>query len=338
VALAGGLDQRWAEALRVSSDASRSSRREGTRPISAAGCGLRTAGRVVRWLPEPHRAITWSPRSAPGRRLQRAVNQASLPLGGTFWALAPTSRKPPLPGHRLDQSFSCPRGLEPWDAEHVGRTAACAPPRSRPSSGAGPARRRQLVGATRCPSRTGITIEVARWVREAFLQQQPRPGDASRPRTCWSRSSGRPRRGGRPAPRGRGGRDAGGRAGRSPGPGELARASGYGGDVPARLRSSPGRRRSRPGPGRRRGQAGRRGELVLRAQPGTEPEPVTKAAPEHTRSPSHEAVAVRVVGVEGSSPLVVVRRIADMALARGSHHLGRRARHGRIIELSCDLR
>ncbi len=210
-----------------SADASRSSRREATRPISAAGCGLRTAGRVVRWLPEPHRVITWSPRSAPGRRLQRAVNQASLPLGGTFWALAPTSRKPPLPGHRLDQSFSCHRGLEPWYAEHVGRTAACARPRSRPSSGAGPARRRQLVGAARCPTRTGSRSRShAGSARPSSSSShgpvmRPGPGRAGRaPRAVLAAGDGL-----------RHADEAGATleaALVSPGPGELARASGYG--------------------------------------------------------------------------------------------------------------
>ncbi len=124
--------------------------------------------------------------SPPGGDFSEPVTQASLRLAGTFWALdAELAHARHFPAVGWSQSYSLyVEPLEPWYQANVAE--------------AWPARRAeaiellgrekqlleivQLVGADALPDEDRVVLEVARLLRETFLQQHAfDPVDAARP-------------------------------------------------------------------------------------------------------------------------------------------------------------
>jgi V/A-type H+-transporting ATPase subunit A len=124
--------------------------------------------------------------SPPGGDFSEPVTQASLRLAGTFWALdAELAHARHFPAVGWTQSYSLyVDPLEPWYRVHV----ADSWPDRRAEAIELLARERQLleivqlVGADALPDEDRVLLEVARLLRETFLQQHAfDPADAARP-------------------------------------------------------------------------------------------------------------------------------------------------------------
>ena len=124
--------------------------------------------------------------SPPGGDFSEPVTQASLRLAGTFWALdSELAHARHFPAIDWTQSYSLDADqLGPWYEREVGPTWAGR----RAEAIELLARERQLleivrlVGADALPDEDRIVLEVARLLRETFLQQHAfDPDDASRP-------------------------------------------------------------------------------------------------------------------------------------------------------------
>jgi len=191
VALLADSTSRWAEALREIGGRLEELPGEEGYPAylgSRLAAFYERAGRVVALgSPERTGSITLVAAVSPqGADFSEPVTQASLRLGGTFWALdTELAHARHFPAIGWTQSFSLYlEALEPWYAEHVAPDWAAL----RSTAIETLVRERalldvvQLVGADALPDEDRITIEVARLVREAFLQQHATdPVDASRP-------------------------------------------------------------------------------------------------------------------------------------------------------------
>ena len=191
VALLADSTSRWAEALREISGRLEELPGEEGFPAylgSRLAGFYERAGRVVA-LGEPERTgsiTTVGAISPPGGDFSEPVTQASLRLAGAFWALdAELAHARHFPAIDWTRSFSLYVGqLAPWYEAALG-------PGWRDRRGAAIellVRERQLlevvalVGADALPDQDRVALEVARLVREAFLQQHAfDPVDASRP-------------------------------------------------------------------------------------------------------------------------------------------------------------
>ncbi len=124
--------------------------------------------------------------SPPGGDFSEPVTQASLRLAGTFWALdAQLAHARHFPAIGWTQSYSLyVDSIAPWYAEHVSggwveRRAAAIELLVRERQLLEIV---QLVGADALPDEDRVTLEVARLLRETFLQQHAfDPVDAARP-------------------------------------------------------------------------------------------------------------------------------------------------------------
>ena len=191
VALLADSTSRWAEALReVSGRLEELPGEEGFPAYLASrlagfyerGGPVATAGR-----PSRRGSITVvGAVSPPGGDFSEPVTQASLRLGGTFWALDTErahARHFPAIGWLQSYSLYVER-LTPW---YRARVAADWDARRAEAIGL-LARERQLldivelVGVDALPDEDRLTLEAARLMREVFLQQHALdPVDASRP-------------------------------------------------------------------------------------------------------------------------------------------------------------
>jgi V/A-type H+-transporting ATPase subunit A len=191
VALLADSTSRWAEALREISGRLEELPGEEGFPayLGSRLAGLyERAGRVVP-LGTPDRvgSVTLvGAVSPPGGDFSEPVTQASLRLAGTFWALdADLAHARHFPAISWTQSYSLPvDALEPWYRDAVDASWA----ERRSSAIELLARERQLldivqlVGADALPDADRAVLEVARLLREVFLQQHAfDPVDASRP-------------------------------------------------------------------------------------------------------------------------------------------------------------
>jgi V/A-type H+-transporting ATPase subunit A len=191
VALLADSTSRWAEALREISGRLEELPGEEGFPayLGSRLAGLyERAGRVVP-LGSPDRvgSVTLvGAVSPPGGDFSEPVTQASLRLAGTFWALdADLAHARHFPAISWTQSYSLPvDALEPWYRDAVDASWA----ERRSSAIELLARERQLldivqlVGADALPDADRAVLEVARLLREVFLQQHAfDPVDASRP-------------------------------------------------------------------------------------------------------------------------------------------------------------
>jgi len=191
VALLADSTSRWAEALREISGRLEELPGEEGFPAylgSRLARFYERAGRVVPLgTPERDGSVTLvGAVSPPGGDFSEPVTQASLRLAGTFWALDTSlAHARHFPAVSWTQSYSLSvDGLAPWYASEVDATWA-----QRRAEAIGLlARERelldivQLVGADALPDTDRITLEVARLLREVFLQQHAfDPVDAARP-------------------------------------------------------------------------------------------------------------------------------------------------------------
>jgi V/A-type H+-transporting ATPase subunit A len=191
VALLADSTSRWAEALREISGRLEELPGEEGFP---AYLGSRLAGFYERsgraralGTPERVGSVTLvGAVSPPGGDFSEPVTQASLRLAATFWALdAELAHARHFPAISWTQSYALPvEALEPWYARTVGESWA----ERRAEAIALLARERelldivQLVGADALPDADRVVLEVARLLREVFLQQQAYdPADAARP-------------------------------------------------------------------------------------------------------------------------------------------------------------
>jgi V/A-type H+-transporting ATPase subunit A len=191
VALLADSTSRWAEALREISGRLEELPGEEGFPayLGSRLAGLyERAGRVIA-LGSPERvgSVTLvGAVSPPGGDFSEPVTQASLRLAGTFWALdADLAHARHFPAISWTQSYALPvDALEPWYSRTVDPDWA----ERRSEAIALLARERQLldivqlVGADALPDADRAVLEVARFLREVFLQQHAfDPIDASRP-------------------------------------------------------------------------------------------------------------------------------------------------------------
>jgi V/A-type H+-transporting ATPase subunit A len=191
VALLADSTSRWAEALREISGRLEELPGEEGFP---AYLGSRLAGFYERAgralaLGEPERAGSVTlvgAVSPPGGDFSEPVTQASLRLAGTFWALdTELAHARHFPAIGWTQSYSLSIGaLAPWYEGAVDPTWAEA--RGAAIELLGRERQLleivQLVGADALPDDDRVTLEVARLLREVFLQQHAfDPVDAARP-------------------------------------------------------------------------------------------------------------------------------------------------------------
>ncbi|MEX1170693.1 MAG: V-type ATP synthase subunit A [Chloroflexota bacterium] len=191
VALLADSTSRWAEALREISG--RLEELPGEEGFPAylgsrlAGLYERAGRAVALGSPERVGSITLvGAVSPPGGDFSEPVTQASLRLAGTFWALdAELAHARHFPAISWTQSYALPiDALEPWYRQAVDPSWA----ERRSQAIALLARERQLldivqlVGADALPDADRAVLEVARLLREVFLQQHAfDPVDASRP-------------------------------------------------------------------------------------------------------------------------------------------------------------
>ena len=191
VALLADSTSRWAEALREISGRLEELPGEEGFPAylgSRLADFYERAGRAIAiGAPERVGSVTLiGAVSPPGGDFSEPVTQASLRLAGSFWALdAELAHARHFPAISWTQSYSLTvDALEPWYA----RTVAPSWAERRGDALALLARERQLldivqlVGAEALPDADRVVLEVARLLREVFLQQNALdPGDASRP-------------------------------------------------------------------------------------------------------------------------------------------------------------
>ena len=191
VALLADSTSRWAEALReISGRLEELPGEEGFPAYLAsrlAGFYERAGQVATAGHPSRRGSITVvGAVSPPGGDFSEPVTQASLRLGGTFWALdreRAHARHFPAIGWLQSYSLYVER-LTPWYRERVG-----ADWDARRAEAIGLlARERQLldivelVGVDALPDEDRLTLEAARLMREVFLQQHALdPVDASRP-------------------------------------------------------------------------------------------------------------------------------------------------------------
>jgi V/A-type H+-transporting ATPase subunit A len=191
VALLADSTSRWAEALREISGRLEELPGEEGFPAylgSRLAGFYERAGRVVPLgTPERVGSVTLvGAVSPPGGDFSEPVTQASLRLAGTFWALdTDLAHARHFPAISWTQSYSLSvDALSPWYASEVDPTW----PERRAEAIGLLARERelldivQLVGMDALPDSDRITLEVARLLREVFLQQHAfDPIDACRP-------------------------------------------------------------------------------------------------------------------------------------------------------------
>jgi V/A-type H+-transporting ATPase subunit A len=191
VALLADSTSRWAEALReIGGRLEELPGEEGFPAYLASRLAAfyERAGRVVAaGTPEREGAITLvGAVSPPGGDFSEPVTQASLRLAGTFWALdADLAHARHFPAIGWDRSYSLyTAALTAWYETSVDADWALL----RSEAIGILARERelldivQLVGADALPDADRVVLEVARLLREAFLQQHALdPVDASRP-------------------------------------------------------------------------------------------------------------------------------------------------------------
>ena len=191
VALLADSTSRWAEALREISGRLEELPGEEGFPAylgSRLAAFYERAGRVEA-LGSPARrgSVTLvGAVSPPGGDFSEPVTQASLRLAGTFWALdAELAHARHFPAVSWTQSYSLyVDPLEPWYRASVAE--AWAARRAEAIELLGREKQLleivQLVGADALPDEDRIVLEVARLVRETFLQQHAfDPVDAARP-------------------------------------------------------------------------------------------------------------------------------------------------------------
>ncbi len=191
VALLADSTSRWAEALREISGRLEELPGEEGFPAylgSRLASFYERSGRVVALgAPERHGSLTIvGAVSPPGGDFSEPVTQASLRLAATFWALDTDlahARHFPAIGWTQSYSLAVP-ALAPWYVDHVDP----AWPELRASAVELLTRERQLlevvalVGADALPDADRALLEVARLLREVFLQQHAfDPVDAARP-------------------------------------------------------------------------------------------------------------------------------------------------------------
>jgi V/A-type H+-transporting ATPase subunit A len=191
VALLADSTSRWAEALREISGRLEELPGEEGFPAylgSRLAAFYERAGRAIALgRPERTGSVTLvGAVSPPGGDFSEPVTQASLRLAGTFWALdAELAHARHFPAIGWTQSYSLAVGaLTPWYEAAV--DPAWADARGAAIELLGRERQLleivQLVGADALPDDDRVTLEVARLVREVFLQQHAYdPVDASRP-------------------------------------------------------------------------------------------------------------------------------------------------------------
>ncbi len=191
VALLADSTSRWAEALREIGGRLEELPGEEGYPAylgSRLAAFYERAGRAVAvGGPERTGSVTLvAAVSPPGGDFSEPVTQASLRLGGTLWALqTDLAHARHFPAIGWTQSYSLYLdALGPWYAANVDRDWATL----RATAIELLARERvlldvvALVGADAIPDGDKVVLEVARLVREAFLQQHAfDPRDASRP-------------------------------------------------------------------------------------------------------------------------------------------------------------
>jgi V/A-type H+-transporting ATPase subunit A len=193
VALLADSTSRWAEALREISG--RLEELPGEEGFPAylgsrlAGFYERAGRAVALGSPERVGSVTLvGAVSPPGGDFSEPVTQASLRLAGTFWALdADLAHARHFPAIEWGRSYSLSvEALEPWYARSVDASWSDR----RADALALLARERQLldivqlVGADALPDTDRVILEVARLLREVFLQQHAfDPIDAARPPT-----------------------------------------------------------------------------------------------------------------------------------------------------------
>jgi V/A-type H+-transporting ATPase subunit A len=191
VALLADSTSRWAEALREISG--RLEELPGEEGFPAylgsrlAGFYERAGRAVAVGAPERLGSVTLvGAVSPPGGDFSEPVTQASLRLAATFWALdAELAHARHFPAIGWTQSYALTvDALEPWYAETIDEGWA----ERRADAIALLARERQLldivqlVGADALPDADRVVLEVARLLREVFLQQSAfDPVDAARP-------------------------------------------------------------------------------------------------------------------------------------------------------------
>ncbi len=191
VALLADSTSRWAEALREISGRLEELPGEEGFPAylgSRLAAFYERAGRVeALGSPARHGSITLvGAVSPPGGDFSEPVTQASLRLAGTFWALdAELAHARHFPAVGWTQSYSLyVEPLAPWYRERVAESW----PERRAEAIELLGREKQLleivqlVGADALPDEDRVVLEVARLLRETFLQQHAfDPVDAARP-------------------------------------------------------------------------------------------------------------------------------------------------------------
>jgi V/A-type H+-transporting ATPase subunit A len=191
VAILADSTSRWAEALReISGRLEELPGEEGYPAYLAsrlAGFYERTGRVTVAGTPERTGSITLvAAVSPPGGDFSEPVTQASLRLAGTFWALDTSlAHARHFPAIGWIQSYSLyVDALGSWFAEHVGaawdeRRAAAIEVLSRERTLRDVV---AVVGADALPESDRALLEVARLLRETFLQQHAfDPIDSARP-------------------------------------------------------------------------------------------------------------------------------------------------------------